>query len=203
MTVSTTRSPFEDMTPYTYRRGGREIRITYDIVDCPLGRLLVGATGQGVCSVGLGHSDAALEACLVNEFPNAEVQRDRASLRQWIKAILEHIDGQRETLDLPVDIDGTDFQQRVWDVLRLIPYGRTRTYSEVACLVGKPSAPRAVARACAANPVAIVVPCHRVIRKDGGLGGYRWGIERKKALLAREQRGRMAGARQTSRTHGD
>lgn len=198
MTVSTTRSPFEEMTPDTYRRGGRGVRITYGIVDCPLGRLLVGATERGVCSVGLGHSDAALEACLVNEFPNAEIRRDGASLRQWIKAILEHIDGQRDTLDLPVDIDGTNFQQRVWNVLRLIPYGRTRTYSEVACLVEKPSAPRAVARACAANPAAIVVPCHRVIRKDGGLGGYRWGIERKEALLAREQRGRRAGARQTS-----
>ncbi len=174
------------------------MRITYDIVDCPLGRLLVGATERGVCSVGLGHSDAALEACLVDEFPKAEIQRDEAGLRQWIKAILEHIDGQRDTLDLPVDIDGTNFQQRVWDALRLIPYGNTRTYSEVACLVGKPSAPRAVARACAANPAAIVVPCHRVIRKDGRLGGYRWGIERKEALLAREQRGRRPGARQTS-----
>ncbi|MEE8420958.1 MAG: methylated-DNA--[protein]-cysteine S-methyltransferase, partial [Dehalococcoidales bacterium] len=150
------------------------------------------------CSVGLGHSDTALEACLVNEFPNAEIHRDGASLRQWIKAILEHFDGQPDSPDLPVDVEGTDFQQRVWDVLRLIPYGRTRTYREVACLVGKPSAPRAVARACAANPVAMVVPCHRVIRKDGGLGGYRWGIERKEALLAREQRGRTTGARQTS-----
>ena len=163
----------------------------------------MGATGHWVCSVGLGQSDAELEACLVNEFPNAEFQRHGASLHQWIKAILEFLDGQQDTLDLPVDIGGTDFQRRVWNVLRLIPYGRTRTYSEVACLVGKPSAPRAVARACAANPAAMVVPCHRVIRKDGGLGGYRWGIERKEALLAREQSGRTAGAGQTSRTHRD
>ena len=191
------------MTPDTYRRGGRGVSITYDIVDCPLGRLLVGATGHGVCSVGLGDSDAELEACLVNEFPNAEIQRHGASLHRWIKAILAHINSQQNTLDLPVDIEGTDFQRRVWDVLRLIPYGRTRTYSQVACLVGKPSAPRAVARACAANPTAIVVPCHRVIRKDGGLGGYRWGIERKEALLEREQRGRTAGARQISRTRAD
>ncbi len=191
------------MTPDTYRRGGQGMRITYDIVDSPLGRLLVGATGHGVCSVGLDHSDAVLETWLADEFPNAEIQRDGASLRQWINAILEHIAGQPDTPDLPVNVNGTDFQRRVWDVLRLIPYGSTRTYSEVACLVGKPSAPRAVARACAANPAAIVIPCHRVIRKDGGLGGYRWGIERKEALLDREQRGRTAGARQTFSTSRD
>ncbi len=191
------------MTPDTYRRGGQGMRITYDIVDSPLGRLLVGATGHGVCSVGLDNSDAALETWLADEFPNAEIQRDGASLRQWIKAILEHIDGQQGTPDLPVNVNGTDFQRRVWDVLRLIPYGSTRTYSEVACLVGKPSAPRAAARACAVNPAAVLIPCHRVIRKDGGLGGYRWGIERKEALLAKEQRGQTADDRQTSRTYRD
>jgi len=191
------------MTPNTYRHGGRGMRIAYSIVDCLLGRLLVGATEQGVCATGLSHSDAALEAFLIKEFPNAEIQRDEVSIKQWVEAILEYLDGRQTRLDLPIDIDSTDFQRQVWEVLRLIPYGSTRSYSEIACLLGRPAAMRAVAKACATNPAAVVVPCHRVICKGGSLGGYRWGIERKKALLKREQSRRMAGEHHTSGIHGD
>jgi AraC family transcriptional regulator of adaptative response/methylated-DNA-[protein]-cysteine methyltransferase len=175
------------MTPATYRQGGRGMQIHYTITDSPLGRLLVGATERGVCAVQLGASDRALAAALTEEYPRAEVQRDDATLGPWVEAILDHLQGRSPALDLPLDLQATAFQWSVWKALREIPYGSTRSYAEIAAAVGKPRAVRAVARACAANRVALVVPCHRVIGSDGRAGGYRWGAERKQRLLDQEK----------------
>jgi len=174
------------MTPRAFGRGGQGVQVSYTIADCSLGRLLVAGTGHGICMVALGDSDTDLEAHLRAEYPAAEIRRDEASVREWTATLVAHVDGQ-PSLDVPVDIPGTDFQRRVWEALLTIPYGSTRTYEEVARSIGQPSATRAVAHACAANPVAIVVPCHRVVCKDGGLGGYRWGLDRKRTLLQRER----------------
>jgi AraC family transcriptional regulator of adaptative response/methylated-DNA-[protein]-cysteine methyltransferase len=174
------------MTPGAYRRGG-PAEIAYTIAPCPLGLLLVAATARGICKVGLGDDAAALEADLRREFPAATARRDDAALGPWIAAILAHLRGEQPHLDLPLDIRATAFQRKVWEALRAIPYGETRSYTEVARGIGQPAAQRAVARACATNPVALVIPCHRVVREDGGLGGYRWGLARKRALLAGEQ----------------
>jgi len=174
------------MTPAAYRQGGKSMHIGYAIVDCPLGRLLIAATEKGICAVSLGDSDAVLETALHSEYPAAEIQRDGVALSQWVSTLLNHLNGQQPQLDLPIDVQATAFQWRVWQALRAIPYGSTRSYSQVAQALGDPKATRAVARACASNPVAIVVPCHRVVREDGKLGGYRWGLERKQRLLAQE-----------------
>ena len=176
------------MTPATYRKGGRGMRVGYTIADSPLGRLLVGATERGVCAVCLGASDKALEANLAAEYPRAEIRRDDATLAPWVTAFLSHLQGRLPHLDLPVDVRATAFRWRVWEELRAIPYGSTRSYSDVARAFGQPRAVRAVAHACATNPVAMVIPCHRVVGKDGGLHGYRWGLERKQQLLALERR---------------
>ena len=162
------------------------MEIGYTIVDCPLGRVLVGATRLGVCAVSLGDGDSVLEAALVAEYPHAEIYREDSGFASWVRAIQKHLDGCEARLSLPLDLQATAFQRRVWKELQRIPYGRTRTYQEVARAIGQPKAVRAVARACATNPVSIVVPCHRVIREDGSLAGYRWGLKRKRALLARE-----------------
>ncbi len=175
------------MTPATYRRGGRGMRITYAVVASPLGRLLVGATDRGLCAVSLGDADARLEAALRAEYPEADLRRDEGSLGRWVAPIAGYLRGERPHLALPLDIQATAFQRRVWDALRAIPYGATQSYRAVARVIGRPTAARAVARACATNPVALVIPCHRVVREDGGLGGYRWGLERKRALLTREK----------------
>lgn len=175
------------MTPATYRRGGPATTITYAITPCPLGYLLVAATRQGICAVRLGDAEAELAATLADEFPAAQVERGDGDLDQWVASLLNYLSGMQPHLDLPLDVRATAFQRRVWSALQQIPYGSTRSYSEVAQAIGQPTATRVVARACATNPVAMVVPCHRVVREDGGLGGYRWGIERKKALLALEQ----------------
>lgn len=174
------------MTPAAYRRGGAGMSIDFTIVDSPLGRLLVAATGRGISALYLGESDARLEAALHNEYPRAEIRRDRSGLEGWLKKILLHLKGSEPHLDLPTDVQATAFQRRVWEELRRIPYGSTRTYSQVARAIGRPSAVRAVARACATNPVSVVVPCHRVVREDGNLAGYRWGLPRKRALLEHE-----------------
>jgi AraC family transcriptional regulator, regulatory protein of adaptative response / methylated-DNA-[protein]-cysteine methyltransferase len=174
------------MTPATYRQGGKSTHIGYTIVDCPLGRLLIAATEKGICAICLGDSDTDLETALFSEYPAAEIQRDGVELSQWVNALLNHLSGQQPQLDLPIDVQATAFQWRVWESLRAIPYGSTRSYSAIAQELGDPKAARAVARACATNPVAIVVPCHRVVREDGSLGGYRWGLERKQQLLAQE-----------------
>ncbi len=175
------------MTPATYRRGGQGMRIGYTIVDSPLGRLLVGATSRGISAVSLGDSDGQLETALREEYPKAEVHRDTDGLSQWVRALLRHLNGQQPRLELPVDVQATAFQRRVWEALRAIPYGTTRSYSQIARSLGRPTATRAVARACATNPASVVIPCHRVVREDGHLGGYRWGLERKRALLEREK----------------
>ncbi|GAB4198205.1 MAG: bifunctional DNA-binding transcriptional regulator/O6-methylguanine-DNA methyltransferase Ada [Roseiflexaceae bacterium] len=175
------------MTPRAYRAGGRAAQIGYAIAPCPLGYLLVAATGRGVCKVSLGDSPTALEADLRGEFPAAELHTDAATLEPWLRAVLEHLEGQRPHLDLPLDIQASAFQRKVWEVLRAIPYGATRSYQQVAQAIGRPTASRAVARAVATNPVALLIPCHRVVRADGDLGGYRWGTERKRKLLEGER----------------
>lgn len=185
------------MTPMAYRRGGKDMSITYTIVNCPLGRLLVGATEKGICAVSLGNADTELETALAREYPAAERRRENSvdgemsgdsDLAAWVNMLLEHLNGQQPHLRLPVDVQATAFQWRVWSELQNIPYGSTRSYSEVARAVGSPKAARAVAQACATNPVAIVIPCHRVVREDGDLGGYRWGLNRKERLLEQEQK---------------
>jgi AraC family transcriptional regulator of adaptative response/methylated-DNA-[protein]-cysteine methyltransferase len=176
------------MTPTAYQRGGAGATIRYDVVDTPVGLLLVGATAKGVCAIRLGDAERELEAGVRQEFPAADVQRDREFLRPWADAIREHLDGRLRKLDVPLDIQATAFQRRVWECLQTIPYGSTRSYGEIAQLAGQPRAARAVARACAANPVAVVIPCHRVVRGDGETGGYRWGAGRKRKLLDLERR---------------
>jgi AraC family transcriptional regulator of adaptative response/methylated-DNA-[protein]-cysteine methyltransferase len=175
------------MTPATYRKGGQGMHVGYTIVDCPLGRLLVAATERGICAVSLGDADATLELALREEYPAAEIYRDDAGFAPWVQSILDYLSGAQPHLDLPLDVRATAFQWRVWEALRKIPYGSTRTYGEIACDLGQPTATRAVARACATNPVSLVVPCHRVVGADGSLRGYRWGVERKRALLEQEQ----------------
>jgi AraC family transcriptional regulator of adaptative response/methylated-DNA-[protein]-cysteine methyltransferase len=175
------------MTPASYAKGGKGARIAYATVDSPLGRLLVGATAKGICFVSLGETDAPLEAALEAEFPEAEViVRDEETIAPALDDLLAHLEGKTPHLALPLDVRATAFQRRVWQELMAIPPGETRSYSEIAAALDLPKGQRAVGRACATNPVAIVVPCHRVLRADGALGGYRWGLERKEALLRRE-----------------
>jgi len=177
------------MTPAAYRRGGEGMHIDYTIVDSPLGRLLVGATDRGISALYLGESDDKLRGAIEKEYPRAELRRDDSgpgSLGEWVSEVLAHLSGHKPHLDLPTDVQATAFQRRVWEELRRIPYGTTRTYTQVARAIGNPAAVRAVARACATNPVSVVVPCHRVVREDGNLAGYRWGIGRKQALLEHE-----------------
>lgn len=176
------------MTPGDYRRGGSGMKIGYTIVNSPLGRMMVAATGRGVCFVGFGDTDAFLMSELKKDYPTAEVQRDKTGFSKWVNAIVENLNGRRPHLDLPLDVQGTAFQRQVWEALQAIPYGSTRTYGEIAKSLGKPNAARAVGRACATNPVSIVIPCHRAVGSDGNLTGYYWGVERKKKLLAQEQK---------------
>jgi AraC family transcriptional regulator, regulatory protein of adaptative response / methylated-DNA-[protein]-cysteine methyltransferase len=176
------------MTPATYGRSGRGMQIRYTVVPTPIGRVLVAGTARGICAIHLGRGDAELEAGLRREYPEARISRDPARVSRWVRQIVRHLAGRHPQLALPLDIQGTAFQRRVWEALRRIPYGETRSYSDVARQLGRPQARRAVARACATNPVALVIPCHRVIRGDGGLGGYGGGIARKQALLAAEKR---------------
>jgi AraC family transcriptional regulator, regulatory protein of adaptative response / methylated-DNA-[protein]-cysteine methyltransferase len=182
------RAPAElGMTPATYGRGGRGAIINYTIVPCALGLLLVAATERGVCSVKLGDSGDGLAADLATEYPAAEISRADSILSEPVDKLLKYLSGSQPDLQLPLDIQATAFQWQVWENLRAIPYGETRSYGEIATAMGRPSAVRAVARACATNPVALVIPCHRVIREDRNLGGYRWGLERKEALLVKER----------------
>ena len=176
------------MTPATYSRGGRGVNINYTIVASSMGRLLVAMTERGVCAVRMCDTDAELEKDLRDEFPHAQIKRDDSALREQVQKILNHLDNNEPRLDLPLDIRATAFQRQVWDKLRAIPYGQTVSYGDVAKALGNPGAVRAVGRACATNPVALVIPCHRVVREDQSLGGYRWGLDRKKKLLDREKR---------------
>jgi AraC family transcriptional regulator of adaptative response/methylated-DNA-[protein]-cysteine methyltransferase len=183
-----TRAPGKlGMTPATYGRGGRGAVINYTIASSSLGLLLVAATERGVCAVKLGDSEAGLASDLLSEYPSAKIQRADSALRKPVQELLGYLSGKQPDLQLPLDIQATAFQWQVWENLRAIPYGETRSYSDVAKAMGRPKAVRAVARACATNPVALVIPCHRVIREDQSLGGYRWGLERKDALLEQEK----------------
>jgi AraC family transcriptional regulator of adaptative response/methylated-DNA-[protein]-cysteine methyltransferase len=175
------------MTPSRYRSGGAQTSISYTIATSTLGKLLVAATERGVCAISLGKSDRDLELALKDEYPAATIRRDRGRLAKWTSQVLDHLNGRQPRLDLPLDVRATAFQWQVWTALTQIPRGETRSYGDVATAIGRPGAVRAVARACATNPVALAIPCHRVVPAAGGIGGYRWGAERKKKLLEREQ----------------
>lgn len=174
------------MTPAVYRRGGAGMKLNYTVARSRLGLVLVAATDRGISAVYLGDSAATLERELALEYPHAEIRKDANGMSKWLRGVLEHLRGREPHVSLPTDVQATAFQRRVWEELRRIPFGCTRTYAEVARAIGEPKAVRAVAHACAKNPVSVVVPCHRVVRGDGHLAGYRWGLERKRALLRSE-----------------
>ena len=175
------------MTPDRYRRGAIAATIRYACTDSPLGRMLIAATDKGVCSIQFDRSDSELLEGLKREFPFAVRKEDEGGLHSWASALLKHMAGKNLDASLPLDIRATAFQRQVWTYLQSIPFGQTKSYSEVAKAIGRPSACRAVARACATNPVAVEIPCHRVVREDGTMGGYRWGLDRKKTLLHMEK----------------
>ncbi|MEO8125764.1 MAG: bifunctional DNA-binding transcriptional regulator/O6-methylguanine-DNA methyltransferase Ada [Bryobacteraceae bacterium] len=175
------------MTPSAYRRGGQGERIDFTVADSPLGRMLVAATEKGICAITFGDSDAALEDSLHAEFPAADCRNSAEHLSAAVAAMLEHLTGETRQFPLPLDIRATAFQRVVWKALQAVPYGSTSSYTEIARAIGKPDAVRAVAGACASNRIAVAIPCHRVVHKDGTISGYRWGVERKKKLLEREK----------------
>jgi AraC family transcriptional regulator of adaptative response/methylated-DNA-[protein]-cysteine methyltransferase len=174
------------MTPATYGRGGLGMEIGYTTASTPLGTVLMAGTVKGVSAIYVGDSDERLASELRREYPSATISKNPARVSRWLRDLVQHLSGRQPTLDLPLDVKGTAFQCRVWEALKQIPRGSTQTYSRLARAIGLPNGQRAVARACATNPAAILIPCHRVVRGDGGLGGYRWGIKRKQALLASE-----------------
>ena len=175
------------MTPATYQKGGKGMKITYTLAKSPLGKVLVAATERGISAVYLGDKENALIAELREEYPRAEIAPATQDHQKWVREIVQRTEGKAPQFELPLDLQATAFQRRVWQELQRIPRGTTRTYSQVARALGKPKAVRAVARACATNPVSIVVPCHRVVREDGNLAGYRWGLSRKERLIAEER----------------
>ena len=177
------------MAPGAYQKGGAGQRIAYAVVSSRLGQMLVAATPRGLVAVRFGE-DTELLAELRSEYPHAEFSDDGPALQAQISAIQAYLAGQERSLNLPRDVSSSDFQCRVWEALQAIPYGETRSYAQVAEMIGSPAAVRAVARACASNPVALIVPCHRVVRSGGALSGYRWGVERKRALLKNEREGK-------------
>lgn len=185
------------MTPSAYRSGGDGVFIRYTTLESPVGRMLIAATEKGVCSIQFGSSEHDLLRELRREFPRSTLRRGEVVLRRWVRALLSQMYGKPGVADLPLDIQATAFQRRVWEHLRSIPYGKTESYAEVARSIGQPTATRAVARACGSNPVVVAIPCHRVVRGDGSLGGYRWGRQRKQRLLRMEK-----GARVARRTAG-
>ena len=185
------------MTPDKYRRGAIAAAIRYTCADSPLGRMLIAATDRGICAIQFARTDGELMEGLKREFPFAVRKLDDGGLKAWVTALIETMGGHmrgrmsgKNHDSLPLDIRATAFQRRVWTYLQSIPFGKTESYKEVAKGIGRPTAARAVARACATNPVAVAIPCHRVVREDGSMGGYRWGIERKRNLLGMEQRAR-------------
>jgi AraC family transcriptional regulator of adaptative response/methylated-DNA-[protein]-cysteine methyltransferase len=175
------------MTPATYRKGAKGMNIRYTVTECPLGYILVAAAERGICAVSLGDSPEYLESELRKDYPEAEISQDDFSLGEWVAALLAQINGEQPHLELPLDVRATAFQWRVWQELRAIPVGETRSYGEIAAAIGSPKAARAVGTACANNRVSLVIPCHRAVREDGSLGGYRWGLERKKRILEAEK----------------
>ena len=174
------------MTPSQYRSGAAGIQINVTVAKFSLGWVLIGATGKGICAIELGDSPADLKARLRESFPNAVIRESGSRLDRWVKQVLSFLENPRQGINLPLDIRGTAFQRQVWHALRDIPVGSTASYSDIAEKIGKPTAARAVARACAANKIAVAVPCHRVVKKDGDLGGYRWGVEKKRMVLEKE-----------------
>jgi AraC family transcriptional regulator of adaptative response/methylated-DNA-[protein]-cysteine methyltransferase len=176
------------MTPDKYRRGAIAASIRFAFADSPLGRMLIAATERGVCSIQFADSDGELIEGLKREFPFAVRKPDESGLQVWVESVLSQMQGRELSATLPLDIRATAFQRRVWTHLQSIPFGTTKSYVEVAKAIGQPTASRAVARACAGNPVAVAIPCHRVVRADGSMSGYRWGVERKKMLLELEKR---------------
>jgi len=185
------RAPLQlGMTPATYRKGGAGLQIHFDIAPCSLGFLLVAATEKGICAVTLGDDSQRLEANLKSEFFAAQIERDSSQLQEKMRAVLELLDGAKAGFDLPLDVRATAWQWRVWQELQKIESGQSRSYSQIANQIGQPNAARAVARACATNSVALLIPCHRVVREGGALSGYRWGLERKAELLKRELKAR-------------
>jgi AraC family transcriptional regulator of adaptative response/methylated-DNA-[protein]-cysteine methyltransferase len=174
------------MTPTRFRSGGSGASIHFAVGQCSLGSVLVAATDMGVCAILLGDDPAALEQDLRRRFPNAQMSGEDDEFAGFVARVVSFIETPAAGLDLPLDVRGTAFQQRVWQELRAIPAGATVSYTDVAKRIGAPNAARGVAQACAANPIAVAVPCHRVVRSDGGISGYRWGVERKRALLDRE-----------------
>ncbi len=180
-------NPALGMTPTAYKRGGECVPISYTVTATLLGQMLVAATAKGICAITLGDRKEELEAALRREYPAADFTEDDSRLAGWVQALVRHLAGEQPGLDLPLDIRATAFQRRVWLELQRIPYGETRSYTQVAETIGSPNAARAVAQACASNPAALAVPCHRVVRGTGGMSGYRWGVERKSALLAGEK----------------
>jgi AraC family transcriptional regulator of adaptative response/methylated-DNA-[protein]-cysteine methyltransferase len=179
--------PLGPVQPGRYTRSGSGRQIRYTVVRCKLGRLLVAGSEEGVCAVRFGDRDEETEASFRAEFRSAQLRRDDAGLRHWAQRIRGSAEGASAPIDLPVDVRATTFQARVWNELARIPRGDVRAYREIAAALEMPTASRAVAKACASNPVALVIPCHRAVRADGGLGGYRWGVARKRALLAQER----------------
>jgi AraC family transcriptional regulator of adaptative response/methylated-DNA-[protein]-cysteine methyltransferase len=177
------------VNPGAYRRRGAGLRIEYAITSCPAGRLLIGVTENGICAVCLGDSDHTVEAALIRDYTSAVLIRNDKSLASWIECFMKYFDGQDFRPDLPIDVQATAFQWRVWNQIQSVPRGSTTTYSDIARAIGKPNSVRAVARACATNPVSLIIPCHRVIGQDGSLRGYRWGKNRKRELLSLENTG--------------
>ncbi len=175
------------MTPSTYRNGGKGEQIDFALADSPLGRMLVASTPKGICAITFGDSDAALEASLRSEFPAADCRSNAGQLSSAVTAMVQHLNGGTRHFSLPLDIRATAFQRMVWNALQAVPYGTTSSYAEIAAAIGKPQAVRAVATACAKNRIAVAIPCHRVVHKDGSISGYRWGVDRKKKLLEHEK----------------
>jgi AraC family transcriptional regulator of adaptative response/methylated-DNA-[protein]-cysteine methyltransferase len=174
------------MTPGRFRTGGPGAAVRFAVGQCSLGAILVAATDKGVCAILLGDEPEALVHDLQDRFPRAELIGGDARFEQWVAQVVGLVEAPQVGLELPLDVRGTAFQQRVWQALREIPPGRTASYAEIAERIGQPKSVRAVAQACGANPLAVAIPCHRVVRRDGGLSGYRWGVERKRTLLQRE-----------------
>jgi AraC family transcriptional regulator of adaptative response/methylated-DNA-[protein]-cysteine methyltransferase len=187
------------MTPATYKKGGEGAEIGYAIISSPLGNLLVAATSKGVCRIALADSKSYLREDLAREYPRAEIRPQQRAIAPLAKKVVSLLDGKIPHTELPLDVRATAFQWNVWRLLTQIPRGETRSYGDVAKTLGRPTAARAVARACASNPVALIIPCHRVVAGDGGLGGYRWGVERKRTILDREKRSRTSGKRAAKR----
>ena len=174
------------MKPARFRDGGASTEIRFAVGQCRLGAILVAQSREGICAILLGDDPDALVRDLIDRFPRADLIGGDPAFEQTVATIIGFVEAPSLGLDLPLDLQGTAFQQRVWDALRTVPPGSTVSYTELARRIGQPRSVRAVAQACAANPVAVAVPCHRVVRHDGALSGYRWGVERKRALLASE-----------------